>query len=281
MKVFNSSSELKLYIKNAKISGKSVGFVPTMGALHEGHLSLIQSSKKENEITVASIFVNPLQFNNSSDLAHYPRTLDQDIEKLKKVGCDLLFFPSEQEIYKETPRIKISFGKLEEVMEGKFRPGHFNGVAIVVSKLFHLVDPDNAYFGQKDLQQYLVIQQMVKDLSFPLTLHCCPIFRESDGLAMSSRNLRIPAAQREVAGKIYQALKIGKECLQTESIASTEEKVKNFLSQYPDLTLEYFEVVNSETLEPIKNVKEQKQVALCIAVYLEGIRLIDNIFLFS
>jgi pantoate--beta-alanine ligase len=166
-------------------------------------------------------------------------------------------------------------------MEGKFRPGHFNGVAIVVSKLFHLVDPDNAYFGQKDLQQYIVIQQMVKDLSFPLTLHCCPIFREPDGLAMSSRNLRIPAAQREVAGKIYQALKIGKECLQTESIASTEEKVKNFLSQYPDLTLEYFEVVNSETLEPIKNVKEQKQVALCIAVYLEGIRLIDNIFLFS
>jgi len=281
MKVFRGSAELKLYIKNAKISGKSIGFVPTMGALHDGHLSLIKSSKKENDVTVASIFVNPLQFNNSSDLALYPRTLDQDVEKLERAGCDLLFFPSEQEIYQETPRIKISFGKLEEVMEGKFRPGHFNGVAIVVSKLFHLVDPDHAYFGQKDLQQFLIIQQLVKDLSFPLTVHCCPIFRENDGLAMSSRNLRIPTNKREVAAKIHQALQIGKESLLSQSIESTQEKVKNFLSQFPDLTLEYFEVVDSETLEPVKSVKEQKQVALCIAVYLEGIRLIDNIFLFS
>lgn len=281
MKLFEHTEELKNYLRKEKFSGKKIGFVPTMGALHDGHLSLITASGSENDLTVASIFVNPLQFNNSTDLALYPRTIEADREKLEKAGCDVLFFPSEKDIYSHKPLIKISFGRLEEVMEGAFRPGHFNGVAVIVSKLFHFVEPDNAYFGQKDLQQYVIIRQLVRDLSFPLHLHCCPIYREKDGLAMSSRNMRIPPEKREAAGKIYQALLAGKEAVLEQGIDHAREKVKGFLSQYPDLEMEYFEIVDSETLKPVKNVKEHRQVALCIAVYLAGVRLIDNIFLFS
>jgi pantoate--beta-alanine ligase len=282
MEVFESPSALQKFLLKQQISGKTIGFVPTMGALHEGHLSLIKASIKETDFTVASIFVNPLQFNNKVDLELYPRNIDQDLKMLESAGCDLVFLPSADEIYKESPKISIQFGVLEEVMEGKFRPGHFNGVAIVVSKLFHFVNPDHAYFGQKDLQQFAIISQLVKDLSFPLTLHCCPIFREPDGLAMSSRNVRIPKEKRATAGKIYEALQLAKTTLlSSRDIEETKNKVKEFLKKYTDLDLEYFEIVDSETLQPVEELRQNYKIALCIAVYLNGIRLIDNVLLSS
>lgn len=276
MELFESPLALLNYLKKERNSGKSIGFVPTMGALHDGHISLIQASNGENDLTVASIFVNPLQFNNKKDLELYPRNLEKDLEMLEKAGCNVVFFPSATEIYKDLPVLKLNFGKLEEVMEGQFRPGHFNGVAIVVSKLFHFVGPDKAYFGQKDLQQVCIIRQLVKDLSFPLTLVCCPILREKDGLAMSSRNTRLSSQNRPVASKIYEALQLAKKTLLSEGIENTQKNVRNFLNQYKELELEYFEIADSETLEPVLNVKEHKQIALCIAVYLDGVRLIDN-----
>jgi pantoate--beta-alanine ligase len=276
MELFESPLALLNYLKKERNSGKSIGFVPTMGALHDGHISLIQASIAENDLTVASIFVNPLQFNNKKDLELYPRNLEKDLKMLEKAGCNVVFFPSAEEIYKETPVLKLHFGKLEEVMEGKFRPGHFNGVAIVVSKLFHYVSPDKAYFGQKDLQQVCVIRQLVKDLSFPFTLVSCPILREKDGLAMSSRNTRLSIQNRPIAAKIYEALQLAKKALLAEGIENTQKTVKKFLKQYKELELEYFEIADGETLEPVSNVKEHNQVALCIAVYLDGVRLIDN-----
>ena len=280
MELFESPLALLNYLKKERNSGKSIGFVPTMGALHEGHISLVHNSIQENAVTIVSIFVNPLQFNNKKDLELYPRNLEKDLEMLEKAGCNVVFFPSSDEIYKDTPVLKLHFGKLEEIMEGKFRPGHFNGVAIIVSKLFHYVNPDKAYFGQKDLQQVCIIRQLVKDLSFPLTLVCCPILREKDGLAMSSRNTRLSSQNRPLAGKIYEALQLAKKTILTEGIENTHKTVKNFLEQYKELELEYFEIADSETLEPVLNVKEHKQVALCIAVYLDGVRLIDNELLF-
>jgi pantoate--beta-alanine ligase len=277
MKVFDSLFSMQVFLKKERFSGKSIGLVPTMGALHEGHLSLIRTSAKENEITVASIFVNPLQFNNTKDLELYPRTLEKDLEMLKESGCSAVFAPSVSEMYKEKPSLKISFGSLEEVMEGKFRPGHFNGVGIVVSKLFHIISPDKAYFGQKDLQQFAIIDRMVKDLSFPLTLVCCPIYREPDGLAMSSRNVRITSENRPIASKIYEALQLAQYSLFELGIQETKEKVAKFLSQFNQLELEYFEIANLETLEPVSDVKQHKELALCIAVYLDGVRLIDNV----
>ena len=253
MEQFESPSELQKFLRKQQISGKTIGFVPTMGALHEGHLSLIRTSTRQTDLTVASIFVNPLQFNNKADLEVYPRTLEKDLKMLESSGCDLVFLPNAEQIYSQNPKLTMHFGALEEVMEGKFRPGHFNGVAIVVSKLFHYVNPDHAFFGQKDLQQFAIIDQLVKDLSFPLTLHCCPIYRETDGLAMSSRNVRIPADKRAAAGKIYQALELAKSCLVNDhNIESTNNKVKEFIQNHSDLELEYFEIVDSETLQSVK-----------------------------
>lgn len=280
MELFESPSTLQKSLKKEKFSGKSIGFVPTMGALHEGHISLIRASVSENEITVASIFVNPLQFNNKKDLELYPRTLKKDLEMLEKAGCNVVFLPSAQDIYKEEPRLKMNFGHLEEVMEGLFRPGHFNGVAIIVSKLFHLVSPDTAYFGQKDLQQFFIIRQMVRDLSFPLVVKSCPIYREPDGLAMSSRNVRISETNRTLAGKIYESLQLGQSTLKnSRNVEETKKKVMEFLGNYKELKLEYFEIADSETLETVSDVGKHQELALCIAVYIDGVRLIDNVLI--
>jgi pantoate--beta-alanine ligase len=279
MKLLKTTADAREYCFSMQKQGFSIGLVPTMGALHEGHLSLIQASKKDNKISIASIFVNPIQFNNSIDLAKYPRNLEKDMEMLKKEGCDALFAPEEQEMYSSQPILKMEFGNLEKVMEGAFRPGHFSGVGIVVAKLFNIIQPNHAYFGQKDLQQFLVIQQMVIDLSFPVKLHACPILREPDGLAMSSRNVRLSAINRPVAANIYQALLLAEKMLRIEGIEKTKQTVNSFFAQHKELQPEYFEIVDGISLEPIQNLSSHKKIALCAAVFLDGVRLIDNLMI--
>lgn len=278
MQIFYTIAETQNYLKTQQKAGKTIGFVPTMGALHAGHISLIESSKKENAITVCSIFVNPTQFNNPEDLKKYPRTLETDCEMLAKAGCDVVFAPSAEEMYPSLPKLKFDFGTLETVMEGKFRPGHFNGVGIVVSKLFNIVKPDKAYFGLKDLQQVAVIRQMVNDLSFDLEIIPCPTLREADGLAMSSRNTRLSAEARALAPHIYQLLTLAKEQLQSgASAAETQAFAKDYSSNYPAFELEYLEIANFDTLEPVTLANTAGKTAICIAAFLGGVRLIDNI----
>ena len=277
MQIFNSISSLQKMLKSQRLLGNTVGFVPTMGALHTGHLSLIEASKKRNDLTVCSIFVNPTQFNNAHDLSVYPRTLEADCQMLEPVGCDAVFAPSAEEMYPQLPNIKFDFGDLEQVMEGQFRPGHFNGVGIVVSKLFNIVQPDNAYFGQKDLQQCAVVNRLVKDLSFSLTLNICPTQRETDGLAMSSRNRNLSPEQRANAPHVYKALQKAVNLLKKNK---PSEEVKAFIEQYfrtlSNFKLEYFEVSDFETLQPINELQAGK-TALCIAAFMGKIRLIDNV----
>jgi pantoate--beta-alanine ligase len=278
MELLKTMGEVRKYCFSYRKEGFPIGLVPTMGALHEGHLSLIKSSGKDNKVTLASIFVNPIQFNNPSDLAKYPRTLEKDMEMLEKAGCDAVFAPDEKEMYNDKPLVKMSFGTLETVMEGASRPGHFSGVGVVVSKLFNIIQPDHAYFGQKDLQQFLVIQQMVKDLSFPLILHCCPIIREMDGLAMSSRNVRLTPQNRPFAAKIYESLCLAESMVRKgEEIDTIKNAVTTFLSNYRELQPEYFELADGITLAPVTDLSAHTKIALCTAVFLDGVRLIDNL----
>jgi pantoate--beta-alanine ligase len=281
MQVFEQPAGLLDFLHEHRKNSRKIGLVPTMGALHEGHLSLFERSGKENDVTVGSIFVNPIQFNNPADLEKYPKPLEKDLKMLENIGCDAVFMPSVQLMYPSRPIININFGAMEHVMEGKFRAGHFNGVAIVVAKLFHIIQPDRAYFGQKDLQQYLIIQQMVRDLSFRIELTACPIIRETDGLAMSSRNIRLSNEKRKVAGKLKASLDLAASLVFNSPLALIKEKVAQFLSQYPDISLEYFEIADNETLAEVKDVKAHKGIALCIAAHLDGVRLIDNLLLIS
>ncbi|PWK24406.1 pantoate--beta-alanine ligase [Arcicella aurantiaca] len=279
MQVFHSIKSLQVFLKSERLAGKSVGFVPTMGALHNGHLSLIEASKKQNELTVCSIFVNPTQFNNAQDLVVYPRTLEADCQMLDSAGCDAVFAPSVEEMYPQLPHLKFDFGDLERVMEGKFRPGHFNGVGIVVSKLFNIVQPDHAYFGQKDLQQCAVINRLVKDLSFSLTLNICPTQRETDGLAMSSRNRNLSPEQRNLAPAIYKSLQQASDLLRNKkSGEEAKTLVSEYLSKVEGIDLEYFEISDFETLQPINELLEG-QTALCIAAFMGKTRLIDNVII--
>lgn len=279
MQVFHTIKSLQVFLKSERLAGKSVGLVPTMGALHNGHLSLIEASNQQNELTVCSIFVNPTQFNNAQDLAVYPRTLDADCQMLESAGCHAVFAPSVDEMYPQLPNLKFDFGDLERVMEGKFRPGHFNGVGVVVSKLFNIIQPDNAYFGQKDLQQCAVINRLVKDLSFALTLNICPTQRESDGLAMSSRNRNLSAEQRNLAPEIYKSLQQACNLLKNKkSGEETKKFVAEYLSKVEGIDLEYFEISDFETLQPINELLEG-QTALCIAAFMGKTRLIDNVII--
>jgi len=263
---------------------KSIGFVPTMGALHEGHLSLIQASKQENDLTVCSIFVNPTQFNNQADLLKYPRVLAQDLEMLREVGCDYVFAPEESEMYPQPLSLGIDFGDLERTLEGAYRPGHFKGVGVVVAKLFNIIQPQKAYFGQKDLQQFLIISQLTNQLNFNIHLKACPTVREKDGLAMSSRNRRLNEAQRQLAPKIYQALQLAEKALKKHaSVESAKKTALQFLNDFSVFEVEYFEIVSAENLVQLPpNMKVEefgKPVAVCTAVKLGDIRLIDNILI--
>jgi pantoate--beta-alanine ligase len=280
MQVFNEIAPLQAFIKAKKHEGKSIGLVPTMGALHTGHLSIIEASKVENDITICSIYVNPAQFNNAADLQKYPRTIDKDTKSLQKVECDILFCPSNHEMYGNDSLLKFEFGHLDKVMEGRFRPGHFSGVALVVSKLFNIVEPDRAYFGQKDWQQFVIIRQLVEELKFNLDLRVVPIFREADGLAMSSRNQRLGPAERQKAVVFYRALEAAKTSLLSgSSFDEVSTMVRKIVESSDLVTLEYFEIAESKNLNLLDNVKAADRAIMCIAGFVGEVRLIDNMFL--
>jgi pantoate--beta-alanine ligase len=277
MQIFRTQAAIKDYLRPF-LSTQKIGFVPTMGALHEGHLALASEAKKHNDIVVASIFVNPTQFNNANDLAKYPRTEDADAALLQSVGCDVLFAPYAEEMYPQPVRTSLDFGTLETVMEGAFRRGHFNGVGMVVAKLFHIVKPTRAYFGQKDLQQCLVIKQLIQDYSFDIELVIMPTIRETDGLAMSSRNRRLTAAQRQTAPKIYAALQQTAQLLQQgASISSAKEFYRQQIADEPTFSFEYFEIADLVSLATVTDLSKHTEVALCTAVFMDEVRLIDNL----
>lgn len=280
MLIIKDIASLHKILKKEKCD-ETVGFVPTMGALHAGHLSLIKASKDENDVTVCSIFVNPKQFNNPEDLEKYPRDRERDFRILKDAGCDIIFIPSEKEMYAHNDYvISFSYGYLEKIMEGKFRPGHFNGVGIVVLKLFNIVNPDRAYFGQKDLQQFVVINKLVDELNVNVELRCMPIIREQDGLAMSSRNIRLSEASRKTASIFNHALEQAEELLsQGKSVDIVKSTIERLFAEQPEANLEYFEIVNSQDLLPLENPQEETKKAVCIAGYVDGVRLIDNIII--
>ena len=280
MEIFKTVSEIETKIQNLKKDNKKIGFVPTMGALHTGHLSLIECSKKQTDVTVVSIFVNPTQFNDPKDLAKYPRTVDEDIEKLETVKADILFLPDVQEIYPEPDTRVFDFGNLDKVMEGKYRKGHFNGVAQVVSKLFDIVLPNKAFFGLKDFQQYVIIKELVHKY-MPQTgieIIGCPIIREKDGLAMSSRNMLLSAEQRNNAALISQTLFKAKDLAKKLQVDEVKKFVIETINENPFLEVEYFEIVDDTFLQTINSWSEKKSKVGCIAVYCGEIRLIDNIY---
>lgn len=281
MQVIERPSAILEYSLEHRKNSKKIGLVPTMGALHEGHQSLVKTARAANDIVVVSIFVNPLQFNNKNDLEKYPRPLDHDLEVLESLGVNAVYLPGEKDMYPEEPQVTVNFGYMAEVMEGKFRPGHFNGVGVVVTKLFHHICPHSTYFGLKDLQQYLLIKRMVMDLSFPIEVLGLPIIRETSGLAMSSRNGRLSESGLKVASNIYQGLQKGK--VKWETGATPKETIQAVLDLYKEIehiNVEYVELVDPDTLKNI-TVNNGQAVALCVAVFVEGIRLIDNLYLWQ
>jgi pantoate--beta-alanine ligase len=279
MLVFAKIKSVQQKLKSLK-KGTSIGFVPTMGALHKGHLSLVEQAKRENDIVVVSIFVNPTQFDKQEDLINYPKTIDQDLSLLKSIFCDIVFTPTAQEMYANNIQsTSFNFDGLEHQMEGKFRVGHFDGVGTVVKRLFEIVTPNKAYFGEKDFQQLQIIRNMVKKNHIPLKIVGCPIFRENDGLAMSSRNERLTKEHRLVAPFIYKTLKQAKIEFGTKNALEVINWVENEFKKQPLLTLEYFEIAEEETLQPIKNRNEKQSYRAFIAVFAGNIRLIDNISL--
>jgi pantoate--beta-alanine ligase len=251
-----------------------------MGALHEGHLSLVKRCNAQNDYTVVSIFVNPAQFNNPEDLEKYPRNSTRDLALLEAHNCDVVFMPSVEEMYPRPTRLRIDFGQVENRLEGAFRPGHFHGVGLVVSKLFNIVQPARAYFGQKDLQQYVIINQLVNDLSFPVSLHCEPIVREETGLAMSSRNERLTPLEREKASALFKALKSAEEqvCTGNKSFAEISQDMMEWLSAQ-DVRPEYFEIVKAEDLGEVHREDLPVELAICVAAFVGEVRLIDNIII--
>ena len=280
MIVFEKAAELHQFLASKRAKGKSVGFVPTMGALHNGHISLINKAKAENNLAVASVFVNPTQFNNADDLKKYPRTIDADKALLEKFGCDALFFPSVDEIYPEKDSTVFDLGGLDTLMEGKFRPGHFNGVAMVVKRLLEIVQPDNAYFGEKDFQQLAIIRYMVKAKKLPVTIVDCPTLRETSGLAMSSRNMRLTEDEKVEAAAIFRALLEAKEHAKTSTPHKVKELFESTIHQNPVFRFEYFEIVDSETLLAVEQWNPHRKAVGCVAIWIRDVRLIDNLLIF-
>ena len=280
MEIFKEVEPIRAFLDfKRRNSVNSIGLVPTMGALHKGHLELIKSSKKENDLTIATVYVNPTQFNNPSDLAKYPRTFEQDVVLLNQAGCDILFFPSNDVMYSAANPIKIDFGELDKILEGKFRPGHFSGVGLVVSKLFNIIQPTKAYFGQKDYQQFQVISSLVEQLMFPIKLECVPTVREEDGLAMSSRNLRLTPEMRLKALTLYNSLMLAKNLLLNGiEMTIVREKTINFFEEN-EVKLEYIELADRKNLIPLNFVLDPKDSILLISGYVGEVRLIDNTFL--
>lgn len=277
MEIIRKVDQLKERVADLKKAGKSVGLVPTMGALHDGHISLIERARRENDVVVASVFVNPTQFNNPTDLQTYPRTEEADCEKLEAAGCDIAFVPTVEEIYPEPDTRQFDLGPVAEVMEGAHRPGHFNGVAQIVSRLFAMVNPDRAYFGEKDFQQIAVIRRMVELEGFDIDIVDCPIVREPDGLAMSSRNTRLSAQQRRIAPAIHLTLAESVKRRHSLSVGQLKRLVTDTIDSQPELRTEYFEIVDPLTMQPIENWNDCTDPVGCITVYCGEVRLIDNI----
>lgn len=277
MKVVSTVKELKALLDSYRSEGKSIALVPTMGALHAGHASLVERAVRENDVTVVSVFVNPTQFNDKNDLKNYPRTLEADCTLLERVGASIAFAPSVEEMYPSEDTRQFSFEPLDTVMEGACRPGHFNGVAQIVSKLFYAVEPDVAYFGEKDFQQLAIIREMVRQLALPVEIAGCPIVRESDGLAMSSRNTLLSAEERERALTISRTLFNSLDYAKEHSLAETKDFVEECINAAAGLDLEYFQIVDGNTLQEVKEWGDSSYVVGCIALFCGKIRLIDNI----
>ena len=277
MQVVKHIVDLQTILNIKKKEGVKIGFVPTMGALHEGHLSLVEKAGKETDFVVVSVFVNPTQFNDKGDLERYPRNLEKDVELLSTTPCKVVFAPEPKEIYPEPDTRQFNFGLLEEVMEGKFRPGHFNGVAQVVSRLFDIVKPDKAFFGEKDFQQLAIIKEMVRRTGMPVEIIPCAIVREADGLAMSSRNMLLDAEQRKnavhISKTLFEAVNKSKELTVQEVVKWVVERI----NENEFLNTEYFEIVDSMTLQPVQNWTDKGEKVGCVAVHCGKIRLIDNI----
>ncbi len=284
MRLFKRVGALQRHLDRVRGAGASVGFVPTMGALHEGHVALLRRSMRENEHTVCSIFVNPTQFNDPEDLVRYPRMPEKDIATLLRLGCEVLFMPPESEIYpqgEDTPSPPIDLQGLDATMEGIHRPGHFEGVVQVVHRLLDIVQPHRLYMGQKDYQQFVIVQHMIRQLGLPVQLVMCPIVREADGLAMSSRNLRLSAEARAAAPRIYQTLSEVRARLSAEPAAALTEVAQWARRRLdrPPLRVEYFEIVDGTTLRPLTSLAEADTVVACTAVWAGEVRLIDNVIL--
>lgn len=277
MKIIRTVEELRREVAVSRAQGLSVGLVPTMGALHAGHVSLIDKARADNDIVVVSVFVNPTQFNNPDDLRTYPRTEEADCQKLEASMVDIAFIPSVEEVYPEPDTRVFDLGAVAEVMEGAMRPGHFNGVAQVVSRLFAMVEPDKAYFGEKDFQQIAVIKRMVEIEGFNIDIIECPIKRHDDGLAMSSRNVRLSEQQRAIAPNIARILSESLDYAKTHSAAETKQYVTAEINAYEEMEVEYYEIVDALTMQPIADWADTKQAVGCITVYLGDVRLIDNI----
>lgn len=280
IKLIHTISETRSAIQKQISEGKTIGFVPTMGALHEGHLVLVRKAAQENDFVVVSIFVNPIQFNNPDDLEKYPRTLEEDIQNLEGTGCCLVFAPSVSEMYPEPDLTEFDFGELDKVMEGKFRPGHFRGVAIVVKKLLEIVTPHKAYFGEKDFQQLAIIKKMVGLLQLTVEIIPCPIVREADGLAMSSRNARLTAEERLEAPLIHKALAGAKENYSWFIPDGIKQLIRGEIQESNFFRVEYIDIVDTETLQPFDDWMDVEHAVICVAAFIGTVRLIDNIVLY-
>ena len=278
MKIFTTRASLFQYLASIKKLNRVIGLVPTMGALHDGHLSLIHAAKQSTDVVVCSIFVNPTQFSELQDLEKYPRPIESDIEKLSASGCDVLFMPEVAEMYSDNENWHIDLNGLDEILEGAIRPGHYQGVTQIVKKLFDTVKPDKAFFGQKDYQQFMVISAMVKQFDLPVNLTMCPIVREADGLAMSSRNIHLSATEHQQALALNEALKLTKMLFQKHSISTIKNKISQYLANSPGIVPEYFSICHTQSLKPVDEYIGEKLVAL-VAARVGKIRLIDNIII--
>jgi len=278
MEILHTAAALQAHTETCRRNGQRIALVPTMGALHEGHLQLVRAAASVCEVVIVSIFVNPTQFNNAEDFRLYPRLPEEDAALLAPAGCTALFLPTVAEMYPRPAVLHFDFGPLERVMEGAHRPGHFNGVATVVSKLFHLSRPHQAYFGQKDWQQVAVVRQLVADLSFDLELVSFPTVREADGLAMSSRNRRLSATGRAIAPRLHEALELAAALVRAgQSPGAVQQAGVAHIQAEPAFQLEYFEVADAHTLQPLTEWQDGQPVVLCLAAYLDDVRLIDNV----
>jgi pantoate--beta-alanine ligase len=277
MEIVVKAEQLKAFIKKSKEEGKTIGFVPTMGALHRGHLSLVNKAVQKADIVVVSVFVNPNQFNNQDDLKNYPRTLEDDAKLLEGTGCHILYHPTVDEVYPQKDERVFDFGQLDKVMEGKFRPGHFNGVAQVVSRFFDLVNPDMAFFGEKDFQQLAIIKKMTQMLGYHIQIVSCPIIREEDGLAMSSRNTLLTEEYRKESVLISKILFESKALMKSKNIKEVISFVTENINKSALLKVEYFNIVDGDSLQALEDWSKSEYIVGCIAVFADKVRLIDNL----